>query len=85
MGTHTYVNVRAIYREGVLTVLDPVTLPDGAQVQLDIHLLEQTPVQQGTAQYPTMLISAAELDTLTGIVTAGGDALTDSEALYDPD
>lgn len=85
MGTHTYIKVRAVYHEGVLTVLDPVTLPDGARVQLDIHLQEQAPGQQGAAQYPTMLIPATELDTLTGIVTAGGDALTDSEALYDPD
>ena len=35
--------------------------------------------------YPTRLVSAQRLDILTGLVEAGGDALIDSEALYDPD
>ena len=35
--------------------------------------------------YPTRLVPAAQLDNLTGLVPVGGDALADSEALYDPD
>jgi len=35
--------------------------------------------------YPTRLVSAERLDNLTGLVEVGGDALADSEALYDPD
>ena len=35
--------------------------------------------------YPTRLVPAQRLDSLTGLVTVGGDALADSEALYDPD
>jgi predicted DNA-binding antitoxin AbrB/MazE fold protein len=85
MNNHTYTKVRAVYHEGVLTVLDPLTLPDGAQVQLDIHLPEQISTPQDVVRYPTTLIPAAELDSLTGIVAVGGDALADSEALYDPD
>ena len=35
--------------------------------------------------YPARLVSAKRLDILTGLVEAGGDALIDSETLYDPD
>jgi hypothetical protein len=66
-------------------VLDSLTLPDGTQVQIDFHLPEQAPSAHDVARYPTTLIPVAELDSLTGIVATGGDALVDSEALYDPD
>ena len=33
--------------------------------------------------YPTVFIPAAALGKLVGIVSVGGDALADSEALYD--
>ena len=35
--------------------------------------------------YPTRLVPAERLDKVTGLVEVGGDALADSEALYDPD
>lgn len=35
--------------------------------------------------YPTRLVAAEKLDRLTGLAAVGGDALADSEALYDPD
>ena len=35
--------------------------------------------------YPTRLVPAAQLDNLTDLVSVEGDALADSEALYDPD
>jgi hypothetical protein len=35
--------------------------------------------------YPTRFVSAERLDALTGVVNIGGDALADSEALYDAD
>ena len=85
MDNHIVANVRAVYRKGNLKVLDPLTLPDGTQVQIDIHLPEQMPSSRDVARYPTTLIPAVELDSLTGIVAVGGDALADSEALYDPD
>ena len=85
MNNHTVAKVRAVYRKGVLKVLDPLTLPDGTQVQIDIHLPEQMPASEAVVRYPTTLIPVAELDSLTGIVAVGGDALADSEALYDPD
>jgi hypothetical protein len=35
--------------------------------------------------YASRLVPADELDRLTGLVNVGGDALLDSETLYDPD
>jgi hypothetical protein len=35
--------------------------------------------------YPTRFVPAERLDALTGVVNVGGDALADSEALYDAD
>jgi hypothetical protein len=37
------------------------------------------------AVYPTRFVSAKRLDALTGVINIGGDALADSEALYDAD
>jgi hypothetical protein len=36
-------------------------------------------------KYPTRLLPAETLQDLVGIVSLGGDALADSEALYDTD
>ena len=35
--------------------------------------------------YPARFVPAERLDALTGVVNVGGDALADSEALYDAD
>jgi hypothetical protein len=85
MNNQTYASVRAVYHEGVLTVLDPLSLPDGTQVQLDIHLSWQGPTPENSFRYPTILVPASMLDRLIGIIEVGGDALADSEALYDSD
>ena len=81
-GTH----VRAVHQDGVLTLLTPVELPDGAEVSV---IILQTPVgQPGPPQpvqlvHPTRLVPAGRLDSLTDLVAIGGDALAESEALYD--
>ena len=62
--------------------------PGGAQVRLSIRSVVPGESEQFTAAqlvYPTRLVSAKRLDILTGLVEAGGDALIDSETLYDPD
>jgi len=41
--------------------------------------------QYTSLTYPTQLVSAVKLDELTGLVSVGGDALHDSESLYDSD
>ena len=74
--------VRAIHHGGTLKLLDPVELPEGAQVRLLIQSI--SPDASGKLTFPTRLVSAAKLDRLTALVKVGGDALADSEALYDP-
>ena len=81
-GTHA----RAIHRDGVLELLTPLELPDGAQVH--VIVLEKPSnggdqPQKVELAYPTRLVSADRLDSLTDLVEIGGDALADSEALYD--
>ena len=80
--TKAYPQVRAIYRGGVLKLLDALDLPEGAQVRLSI----QSVLPSGAELvYPTRLIPADRLDALTDLLEIGGDALAESEALYDPD
>lgn len=82
--TKVYPQVRAVHHDGVLKLLDPLELPEGAQVRVLVQFVlpEATDVE---LVYPTRLVSAEKLDHLTGLVELGGDALADSEALYDPD
>jgi hypothetical protein len=70
----------------VLELLTPLELPEGAQVS--VIVLEESDEQPGEADtvelaYPTRTVSAAKLDKLTDLIEIGGDALADSEALYD--
>jgi predicted DNA-binding antitoxin AbrB/MazE fold protein len=84
MGTGT--RVRAIHRDGVLELLTPLELPEGAQVSV---IVLETPTDEANQPhvvelaYPTRLVPAKKLDALTDLVAVGGDALADSEALYD--
>jgi hypothetical protein len=79
-----YPQVRAIHHDGVLRLLDPIELPEGARVRLLVQLMPADATEVGLV-YPTRLVPAERLDYLTGLVEVGGDALADSEALYDPD
>ena len=77
--------VRAIHQDGVLKLLDPLRLPEGAQVS--VIVLPRPSDRPDAPQpielvYPTRLVPAEKLDVLTGLVSIGGDALADSEALY---
>ena len=81
--TATHSQVRAVYHQGVLTLLDPVELPEGARVRLSIQSITSA-IAEVRPTVPTRLIPAEKLDSLTGLVEVGGDALPDSEALYDP-
>jgi predicted DNA-binding antitoxin AbrB/MazE fold protein len=80
--TKTYPQVRAIHHDGVLRLIDALDLPEGAQVRLSI----QSVLPPGAELvYPTRFVPADRLDVLTGLLEVGGDALRESEALYDPD
>ena len=86
--TKVYPEVRAVHHDGVLELLDALELPEGAQVRLSIQSilpLQSDELSAAALVYPTRLVSADKLDALTGLVEVGGDALADSEALYDPD
>jgi hypothetical protein len=83
MEAKTYPQVRAVHHDGVLELLDAVELPEGAQVRLLIQAA--SPGTGDRLTYPTRLVPADRLDRLTALVEAGGDALAESEALYDPD
>jgi predicted DNA-binding antitoxin AbrB/MazE fold protein len=86
--TKTYPEVRAVHYGGMLRLLDVLELPEGAQVRLSIEsvVLEATEKLSGVdLMFPTRLVPAERLDALTALVDVGGDALSDSEALYDPD
>jgi hypothetical protein len=87
MSAKTYPEVRAVHRHGVLRLLDDLELPEGAQVWLSIEsvLPDATETPTPPLVHPTRFVPADRLDALTGLIEVGGDALADSEALYDPD
>jgi len=82
-------NVRARYTKGMLKLSRPLHLPDGAEVQVMVTPVEEKPKRRRshkrTYQYPTRTVSWSSLKQLSGVVSLGGDALVDSEALYDSD
>jgi len=82
----TVTQLRAIHQHGVLRLLDPLELPEGALVNVHVLLGPPDPADKSDSVglvYPTHLVPAERLDDLTGLVAMGGDALADSEALYD--
>ena len=86
--TTEFPEVRAVHHDGVLELLDALDLPEGAEVRLSIR--PEQPVGKDNSPaaafvYPTRLVPAERLRALTSVIEAGGDALADSEALYDPD
>jgi len=76
----TETRVRAVHRGGMLKLLEPLNLPEGAEVSVVILL---TPSDQKDASpsvaltHPTRLVPAQRLDDLTDLVAVGGDALAE--------
>jgi len=68
-----YSRIRAIYQKGGLKLLSPLDLPEGTQVNLTVEL------PQGGVNF----VSARELDKITAVLPLGGNALKESETLYD--
>lgn len=80
--------VLAVHNQGVLKLLDPLDLPDGASVRLFVESVSSSDAGHSASNglvYPTRFVSVESLEALIGLVAVGGDALADSEALYDPD
>ena len=80
-------SVRAVYGNGILRLLEPVNLPEGVQVRVQVEPVPAEITRKGsTVQrflYPTRPQPAASLERLVGLSALGGDALADSEGLYD--
>jgi hypothetical protein len=82
-----YPNVRARYTKGLLKLRKPLKLAEGTEVQVTVMPVEavSTPRGKRNYTYPTRTVSWASLEAITGIVSLGGDAVADAEALYDGD
>lgn len=78
--------VRAVYHDGVFKLLDPLDIDEGTRVRL-VVLKSEAPEDEAPHKgvYPNKFIPAERLRGLIGLVSIGGDALEDSEALYDSD
>lgn len=85
--------VKAIYRNGMLQLLEPVDLPEGVEVWVELQVTPQPRTGKAPSQriaqqgpsYPVRPQPPETLKRLIGLVSIGGDALADSEALYDAD
>ncbi|MBN1137446.1 MAG: antitoxin family protein [Anaerolineae bacterium] len=80
--------VPAIYEKGVLRLLEPLDLPEHTNLTVTVRVSktrEQAAASRPRAQYPTRPQPLSMLKPLIGAMPAGGDALKDSEALYDED
>ena len=75
--------VQAIYQNGVLQLLQPVNLKEGAHVWVEVTAAQRGKKSLQGPLYPTRPQPAATLARLAGLVAIGGDALEDTEALYD--
>ena len=74
----TYPHVKAIYQNGTLKLLEPLTLPEGSTVDVSV---QSTTERKQRFIYPTNPQPAGSLDALIGLISVGGDALADTEAL----
>lgn len=68
-----YSHVRAVYQRGSLKLLSPLDLPEGTQVDLTVEV----------AQEGLNFLPAHELEKVTAVLGVGGNALKESEELYD--
>ncbi len=76
--------INAIYRAGMFKLLESINLADGTLVKLNVEpQVNQT--QKTKPVFPNRFIPAGKLSPLVGIVSLGGDSLSDSESLYDSD
>lgn len=83
----TFPDLLARYSKGTLKLQIPLKLPEGAEVRVTVMPVEQKKRKAHKRRYlyPNRAVPWGSLKRLTGIVSLGGDALADSEALYDGD
>ena len=83
----TYPDLLAHYSRGTLKLQTPLELPEGTEVRVIVMPVEQKKRKSHKRKYryPNRAVPWGSLKRLTGIVSLGGDAVADSEALYDGD
>jgi hypothetical protein len=74
--------VPVVYEKGVLRPLEPLDLPEHTRLTVTVSLRRG---REQALRCPTRPQPLSLLDPLIGSMPAGGDALKDSEALYDED
>jgi hypothetical protein len=82
----SYPNLRAHYHKGTLKLKTPLKLPEGTEVRVSVALVTPRPRRRSARRlysYPNRPLASQSLPRLAGKVSLGGDALGDSEALYD--
>ena len=72
--------VQAVYEKGILRLLEPLNLPESTRVTVTV-----TPETNQRFKSPTRPQPLSQLLSLIGVLPVGGDALAESEALYDED
>jgi predicted DNA-binding antitoxin AbrB/MazE fold protein len=80
--------VPVIYENGVLRLLEPLDLPEHTKLTVTVSLAgagKRTDAGQPRFRQPTRSRPLSQLGPLIGKMPAGGDALKDTEALYDAD
>lgn len=75
--------LRARYSKGKLKLLDPLKLPEGTQVVVTVKRVKDTRAGKRPYTHPNRSFPAKQLQKLAGLVALGGDAVADSEAIYD--
>ena len=82
----SYPNLRARYSKGSLKLRKPLNLPDGTEVRVTVTppaTLRKHRSVRSKRTYATRSLPPDYLQPLVGVVSLGGDALVDSETLYD--
>ena len=81
-----YPNLPARYSKGTLKLRRRLRLPDGTEVRVTIVPVAAARVRKPSQRrylHPNRTLPWTALRELSGIASLGGDALADSEALYD--
>lgn len=82
-----YTDLRARYSKGILKLTQRLDLPEDAEVQVTVTTVGEAVQtrQQTQVTHSTVTLPPGTLSRLDGLVSLGGDALVDGEALYDID
>ncbi len=81
-----YPNLPARYSKGTLKLRRQLSLPEGARVRVTVTLDSQSHSRKSAKRpylRPNRSLPPQRLADVAGLVSLGGDALADTEAVYD--